>query len=182
MGSVRVAFRLGLVLLLAAAGGCKKKDYASVSIPSTHVPYSGPGFAVKLPPGWRGVAGNGGVNFYTPDANGPFQSNLFIKARGNGPASPSAILQGLKKEMEQLMPDVTTSDETDATIGGEAALQARYKGTLNKAGLPRMKIDGLMVAVRAGNKGYELTFIGQEGEYEKHAAEIESIIASFKPE
>ena len=182
MGSVRVAFGVGVVVLLAAAAGCKKKDYASVSIPSTHVPYDGPGFAVKLPPGWRGVAGNGGVNFYTPDANGAFMSNVFIKARGNGLGSPSSILQGMKKEMEQLMPDVTTSDETDATIGAEPALQARYKGTLNKPGLPQMKMGGLMVAVRSGNKGYELMFIGQEGEYEKHAAEIESIIASFKAE
>lgn len=174
----QVVVGLLVALLAVATQGCKKKDYGTVSVPATFTAYNGPDYTLKLPPGWRAVPGNGGVNYYPPDATPPFMSNLFIKSGGSG--SPSAIVQGMKKEMKQLIGDASTSDETAATIGGDSAHQARFKGTLNKPPLPRIALAGLIVGVKGGSKGYAFTFIGKEGDYDKHGADIEKVIASFK--
>jgi hypothetical protein len=170
---------VGLVVLLAVVShGCEKKDYGTVTVPPTFTLYNGPDYTLKLPPGWRAVPGNGGVNYYPPDASPPFMSNMFIKSGGSG--SPSAIVQAMKKEMKTLIKDATTSDETAASIGGQSAHQARFKGTLNRPPLPQLALSGIIVGVKGGSKGYAFTFIGKEGDYDKHRADIEKVIASFQ--
>jgi hypothetical protein len=168
-----------LAVLFAVAAGCKQKDYGTVTVPATFTAYNGPDYTLKLPPGWRAVPGNGGVNYYPPDAIPPFMSNLFIESSG-GAADASTIVERKEKEIKRRIADATTSEETAATIGGEPARQARFKGTFNKPPLPQFALAGLIVGVKGRSKGYAFTFMGKEGDYDKHSADIEKVIASFK--
>src|SRR5687767_11884346 len=97
-----VALVVLVILLLGASSGCKKKDYGTVTVPANFTTYTGQGYTLKLPPGWRAVPGNGGVNFYPPDAVPPFMSNIFIKTGDPGTGNPRAVVAGMKKELNQL--------------------------------------------------------------------------------